>query len=167
MGDLERLGPDAWEVYRDVRLASLADAPHAFGSRLEIERRRTESEWRGRLSARTQFIVIRDGRPRGTVGCRPDVDGELELVSMWVAPDARGQGLGARLVRAVLDEARTRADGGVVLWVAEGNVRAEELYVRHGFARTGRTQPIDDDEPGRGVEFEMRRTDPSTHGPPG
>jgi len=44
----------------------------------------------------------------------------------------------------------------VSLWVSEGNEPAEILYARHGFARSGRTQPIDEDNAGRGLEFEMR-----------
>jgi ribosomal protein S18 acetylase RimI-like enzyme len=157
MASIERLGPDAWEVYRDLRLASLRDAPHAFGSRFELERERSETEWRGRLAARTQFVAMDGAEPIGTVGCRPEPGGELELVSMWVAPRARRSGVADRLVEAVLDEASSRGDATVVLWVSEGNAPAERLYARHGFARTGRTQPVDDADPGRGREFEMWR----------
>jgi GNAT superfamily N-acetyltransferase len=158
MVDIERLGPDAWEVYRDLRLSSLRDAPEAFGSRHEVERERTEAEWRGRLATRTQFIAVKDARPVGTVGCRPEPERELELVSMWVAPDARNTGVADRLVEAVIDEARTRGDTTVTLWVAQGNAPAERLYARHGFVPSGRVQPIDDDDLARGSELEMRLT---------
>ena len=57
----------------------------------------------------------------------------------------------------LLDVARERSHGITVLWVSDGNRAAERLYERHGFARTGRVQPIDDDDPARGMEFEMRR----------
>ena len=154
---IERIDPDAWELYRDLRLAALADAPHAFGSRLEVERERDETEWRGRLAARTQFVVLDEGRPVGTVGCRPEGEHETELVSMWVARGSRGTGAADLLVSAVIEEARAQGASSAILWVSEGNVPAEALYARHGFVRTGRTQPIDDDDPGRGSEFQMRR----------
>ncbi len=47
-----------------------------------------------------------------------------------------------------------------MVWVSEGNEPAERFYLRHGFVRTGRVQPIDVDLPVRGVEFEMRRVYP-------
>ena len=153
---IERLGADAWEIYRDLRLASLRDAPRAFGSRLEVERERTEAEWRGRLDNRIQFVAVDGAEPVGTVGCRPEPGGELELVSMWVAPHVRNTGVADRLVEAVIAEARASADTTVVLWVSEGNATAARLYARHGFEPTGRSQPIDDDDPTRGTEFEMR-----------
>jgi ribosomal protein S18 acetylase RimI-like enzyme len=158
--EVERLGPDTWRVYRELRLAALADAPTAFGARLEVESARPEEEWRARLALRTQFVARVDGQPVGTVGCRDDEGGEPELVSMWVAPAARGTGVGDRLVEAVIAHPSKRGRATIVLWVSQGNTRAERLYARHGFERTGRTQPIDDDDPTRGLEFEMRR-DPS------
>ena len=57
MVDIARLGEQEWDVYRDVRLASLEEAPSAFGSRLAAERDRTEAEWRDRLEHRTQFVA--------------------------------------------------------------------------------------------------------------
>jgi GNAT superfamily N-acetyltransferase len=157
MLDIERIDPDRWRMYRGVRLAALGDAPYAFGSRLEWERALGESEWRERLERRTQFIALADGQPVGTVGARPGRERETELVSMWVAPHVRGMGLGDGLIGAVIDEARAEGADSIVLWVSEGNEPAERLYARNGFVRTGRTQPLDDDDPDRGTEFEMRR----------
>ena len=157
MVDISRLAGDGWEDYRDVRLAALCDAPSAVGSRLDDERDRSEAEWRARLERRTQFVARDDGRLVATVGCLAGEDGEAELVSMWVAPEARGSGVADRLVGAILDVAREQGHGTTVLWVSDGNRAAERLYERHGFGRTGRVQPIDDDDPTRGMEFEMRR----------
>jgi GNAT superfamily N-acetyltransferase len=161
MVNIERLGEEEWDVYRDVRLASLEEAPAAFGSRLATERDRTEAEWRDRLKHRTQFVAREEGRPVGTVGCLAETEGSIELVSMWVAPPVRGTGV-ADLLVDVVAESRDRRCKTIVAWVSEGNERAERLYVRHGFARTGREQPVDIDRPVRGVEFEMRRVDPPT-----
>jgi GNAT superfamily N-acetyltransferase len=160
MADIARLGEEEWGVYRDVRLASLEDAPSAFGSRLADERALTDAAWRARLESRTQFVAREEHRPVATVGCLAEEAGSVELVSMWVAPDARGTGVADLLVDAVVADARDRGCHTTVLWVSEGNEPAERLYTRHGFARTGRVQPVDVDDPIRGVEFEMRRVEP-------
>jgi len=53
---------------------------------------------------------------------------------MYVAPEARAQGLGRQLVQAVLDAARQRPGLRVVqLTVTQGNEGAQALYARCGF----------------------------------
>ena len=160
MANIARLAEEGWGVYRDVRLASLEDSPSAFGSKLADERQLTDAAWRARLAHRTQFVAWDEGHVVATVGSLAEEEGTIELVSMWVTPDARGTGVAGLLIDAVVADARDRGRGTIVLWVSEGNEPAERLYVRHGFARTGRVQPVDVDDPARGVELEMRRVQP-------
>jgi ribosomal protein S18 acetylase RimI-like enzyme len=70
---------------------------------------------------------------------------------LWVAPGFRGQGIGDQLVVAIVEWAKAAGFSQVLLWVTEGNTRAEALYARHGFGRTGDVI----DEPRR--EFEMSK----------
>jgi GNAT superfamily N-acetyltransferase len=152
---VRRLTAAEWGLFRDLRLEALADAPFAFGSALAQERQRTEADWRRRLELRAQFVVRARDAAVGTAGCVEDEGPGAELVSMWVRPDWRGQGVGDLLVRAVLDWACARGHDQVRLWVSEGNHAAERLYARHGFARTGESQPMTPDDPTR-REFAMR-----------
>ncbi|HUZ85920.1 MAG TPA: GNAT family N-acetyltransferase [Candidatus Baltobacterales bacterium] len=147
------MSPDDWEVFRAVRLAALKDAPYAFASTYEREIRAGEDDWRRRLAGRCQFVAEVDGEVAGTVGGIASDDGGAALISMWVAPSARGRGVGESLVHAVLDWARGEGHPAVCLWFAEGNVAAERLYLRCGFVRTGVTQPIVPGQPR--MEFEM------------
>lgn len=54
------------------------------------------------------------------------------IQSVYVAPEARGQGLYRALYEAVLQEAEAAGAGGVRLYVDTTNVRAQEVYARLG-----------------------------------
>lgn len=114
-----------------------------------------EDNWRHRLAGTSQFVAEVDGNVAGTAGGIASEDASAMLISMWVAPAARGTGVGELLVQAVLDWARDEGYPAVRLWVTEGNVAAERLYLRCGFVRTGATQPVFPGEPR--MELEMER----------
>ncbi|MBZ4322413.1 GNAT family N-acetyltransferase [Streptomyces huiliensis] len=139
--------PDAWRLYRSVRLAALADAPEAFGSTWAAEHAFTEEKWRERLSRRTTFLAERDGAPCGLAGTVPAGPRTAELVSFWVAPTARGTGAADLLLDAALTWTATHGHTELRLWVTEDNPRAERFYLRHGFTRTGDSQPVRPNEP--------------------
>ena len=157
--EIVRLSPDDWTLFRDLRGAALTEAPHAFGSTLDMERQLREADWRAKLATRAQFIArapgaAREALPLGTVGACLEVE-VIDLVSMWVAPHARRAGVGAALVERVVRHARDLRCIEVRLWVSAGNLAAERLYTRCGFERTGLVQPVRPGEP-RG-EAEMVR----------
>ncbi len=62
-----------------------------------------------------------------------------EVVRLYVQPSAQGQGLGARLLEAAFDWARTQQQGHVWLTVWSGNDRAKRFYARQGFDDLGAT----------------------------
>lgn len=136
---------DAWPAMRDVRLAALQDAPHAFGSSYQREVTFSEDDWRARISRGANFIAYAGESgltPAGIVGAFEPEPGVAELVSMWVHPQARGLGVGRVLVETVLQWARAVGHHRVHLWVTETNDPARALYERCGFAATGERQPL-------------------------
>ncbi|WP_338773565.1 GNAT family N-acetyltransferase [Nocardia vulneris] len=161
------LTADDWETFRRIRLRALADTPQFFGSTLADAQARTEQGWRAVLSERVQYVAVADGVELGTVGAGVELGtvgamrdaerGGLHLVSMWVAPEARGTGVSDLLVEAVLDWADTAGSPPVWLEVADGNTVAERLYLRHGFVRTGVTGPVAPDDPRLEHELVRRR----------
>lgn len=136
--EVRSLGPDDWPTLRDLRLATLTDAPAAFRTTLADLQAWTEHDWRARLAERATFAAYRDGRPRGLVAAhvpetRPD---QAELTSMWVSREARGDGVADALVTAVTEWARARALPSVGLWVMTENGTAQRFYARMGFVPT-------------------------------
>lgn len=137
-----------WELMRDMRLAALAEAPHAFGSTYAREVAFTEAQWRGRISDRSVTYLAYDepggAAPAGLAGVHVE-DGTAEVVSMWVRPGCRGRGVGEALVEATASWAKSRSFPALFLWVTESNAPARELYARCGFAPTGESQPLPSD----------------------
>jgi GNAT superfamily N-acetyltransferase len=139
---MRRLTADDWQIWRDMRLAALSESPRAFASSLAKEQEYTQREWRDWLAdARGLKAVAEDGA--GLVGAwEPDDSaGAVELYSMWVHPGRRGTGVGDLLVGEVVAWAAENGHPRIDLWVAEGNVAAENLYRRHGFRLTPERQP--------------------------
>jgi len=137
--ELKSVGPDEWKLWRELRLAALAEAPYAFGSQLVDWADAPEERWRERLSVPTAYQVIAslDGTPVGMAGgFRADEPGVAELVSMWIAPAGRGQGVGDALMSAIEDWARRTGARVLRLSVVDGNDPAHNLYLRSGFADT-------------------------------
>ncbi len=139
--EIRTLGADDWAVWREVRLRSLADAPEAFGSKLADWQGSNDREdrWRTRFdSVALNVVTVSDGgKVVGAVGGMHHSAGTIELVSMWVAPEARGTGVGDVLVDAVIDWAISESVGDVVLNVRRGNRAAVGLYERNGFVLVG------------------------------
>lgn len=102
---VRRIGPEEWQQWRTLRLAALAETPYAYRSTIEewTGPGDTEEHWRTWLADVPLTLVAElDGRPVGLAGAIGPFRGELELVAMWVAPGARGQGVGDALVDAVV-----------------------------------------------------------------
>lgn len=128
-----------WPLWRELRLAALADAPDAFAARLDDWHRGGERIWRERLTLPGAYNIVaeRDGRPVGIARGVPGEGGAAWIHSVWVTPDARGSGAGARLLSAVEEWARSRGSVELRLQVLEHNERAIVAYRRQGFVRTG------------------------------
>ncbi len=158
MVELRRIGPDDWPLWREVRLAALAEAPHAFSSTLEEWRGKgdTEVRWRSRLEAVPfNLLAVMTGSGVGQVsGTALDANGDVELISLWVAPQVRGQGIGDALIDGVATWAGEQEAAAVVLSVKRGNPAAIAAYERAGFVPVGPAGAPD--------EIRMRRPLPPT-----
>ncbi len=146
---LRVVDPEQWRVWRDLRLQALAESPHAFGSKLADWQGEgdTEHRWRARLAGVPyNLIAIANGVPAGMVSATaPGETGTIELISLWVAPFARGKAVGDALVRSVFAHALRLEANRVQLCVFKGNRQAVALYRRHGFVDVGQVR---DDETG-------------------
>ncbi|WP_323098300.1 GNAT family N-acetyltransferase [Intrasporangium sp. YIM S08009] len=151
-----RIGPADWESFRAVRLESLSEAASAFGSRYEDWVDAPVERWQSRLTQVPLTLLAReDTTVVGVVSGQPDGDRWVELISMWVAPAARGSGVAARLIGAVVDWA-SEQDRETFLMVRSDNARARKAYERVGFVDKGVPEDWPTDEPPEN-RMELRR----------
>lgn len=145
---LVRVEPADWAGHRDLRLEALRTTPEAFGSRYEVEVRNDEAEWRARIGRIAFWQARIEGAPAGMAGLWEDstsaepptatgasatATGTAYLIAMYVRPQARGLGIGVRLVRAIVSEAARRGHRRLLLQVASTNTAARALYAGLGF----------------------------------
>jgi [ribosomal protein S18]-alanine N-acetyltransferase len=78
-----------------------------------------------------------DGVLEGFAQLSPAAGGTTEI-GLGLRPELTGRGIGGAFTEAVIDLARARGAGRMVLAVAAFNLRAIRVYERVGFAETGR-----------------------------
>lgn len=147
---IRTLAAHEWQLYKDLRLRALADAPYAFGRTLTEALQMPDPEWARRLSAgadsRWNLPLVAEvaGEAVGLTWGHIDETDPLTayLYQMWVSPGSRGLGAGKLLVQAVIDWVRENGACTLKLGVTQGNRPAWRLYTRAGFEPTGSSQPL-------------------------
>jgi GNAT superfamily N-acetyltransferase len=106
-----------------------------------------ERDWRGWLAegAPREFTLVaeRDGEIEAFCtlelpSAEPDEPDDVAgIPALYAHPDAFGKGSGAGLMVAAIDAIRERGYREAILWMLEGNGRAEAFYERSGWSRDG------------------------------
>jgi ribosomal protein S18 acetylase RimI-like enzyme len=151
-----------WSEWRLLRREALVESPDAFGSTLPgwSGVGDNEQRWRQRLDeVPVNLVGEDDGASVGMVSVTEVVHGQAEIISMWVAPYARGRGAGDALLRAAVDYARAAGASRVALNVRVSNVHAAALYRRAGFVDVGWASLPDAPHPERRMELELGQVD--------
>jgi GNAT superfamily N-acetyltransferase len=142
---IRRIRADEGLALRALRLAALAAAPAAFGSRFAAEAAYPDLTWhdRARRGAAGRelvtFIAERSGR---WVGLATGLAGRGAgasplLVGMFVAEPVRRLGVATALVAEIAAWALGLGAPELRLWVTAANGPARALYRRCGFLPTG------------------------------
>lgn len=133
--EIRFVGPDDREAWKSLRLRSLRESPDAFGSTYERESAYSTEDWAWWFAS-PAVLVWRDGVPVAMGAGYADRDGWLQVVAMWTAPEARGEGLAGRVLDALVSWADTH-DHRVHLCIALTNPVARKVYEDYGFTATG------------------------------
>lgn len=142
--NIARLSADRWQDYRDLRLQAVADSPQSFLDTEQETRAQLDTEWHNKI--KNMFFAVSDeGELVGMVGCYADSREKLShimnVVSFYVQPEWRGQGIGRQLLVAALECAQSQPEiKKVQLGVITTQLPAIELYTSLGFQRVGELQ---------------------------
>ena len=144
--EVRALQADEWELFRDLRLRSLEDAPDAFRPTLAEEQALSDDEWIDLVASTVEhprgllLVAEQGGGAVGVAFARVGEDGTTTHVgAMWVEPQARGGGVGRALLDEGLTWGRNQGSARAELWVTDGNNSATRLYGAAGFEPTGQT----------------------------
>ena len=143
------LPPSRWQEARALRLEALQQEPTAFAGSYEEEQAFADEVWINRVTsafARDGNLALYaeiEGKLAGIVGAvwsnRRKQRHVAEVYSFYVSPPARGQGLGMKLMTALLEELEARPlIEKVRLMVTSSHEAAIGLYQRMGFEIVGR-----------------------------
>ena len=104
---------DEWSRWRETRLRMLRDDADFFSTRYDDMVREPDKMWRDWVGEaavgdqKTIFVADENDQWLGVVGAFMRVNPlEVQLISMWVDPAARGRGIAQALIRAVAEWAR-------------------------------------------------------------
>jgi GNAT superfamily N-acetyltransferase len=122
---------------------------------LDHEQKRSDASWAERLSSASipdwdLPLIAQDGDAAvGMVWGRIDPSSPriAQVNQMWVAPEARGRGVGSILLNSVIEWAGEAGAEQVVLRVTCGDSPAKRLYAGSGFAVAGDPGPLRDGSP--------------------
>jgi GNAT superfamily N-acetyltransferase len=109
-----------------------------------------------RLGSAT-FVAVVDDEIVGftTVGASHSEDGTGELYAIYVDPSSWGTGAGRALIERAEASLRESGFPAALLWVLEGNERAERFYRAAGWQRDGKKE--DDFQGARVTELRYRK----------
>ena len=133
-----RLGEMSWLQWRHMQTVAPA---HGWDERYEGHVAQIVGDFFARHDpARERFWVAeRDGKLIGCVGLTGVSEERARLRLLYVEPEARGLGLGRRLVDACLAFARRAGYREVVLWTVDVLEPARRIYAAAGFRKIGET----------------------------
>lgn len=137
--EVERLRSADWKRLKNIRLAALEDSPNAFASTLESNLGLSDLIWIENVIDLPTFVLANGALDDGMVRCAPDrqVPTDVFVISMWVAPRARGKGIASMLMQAAIQWAQNSGYRRLHLDVADDNASAIALYEKFGFKPTG------------------------------
>ena len=137
------------ELYKEIRLKSLQDAPYAFSSTYNLASQRSVENWREQADRTAQggdqatFIAFSGELPVGMAALYrlEEQTGVGELMQVWVSPEYRGTRLAWSLMDTIFLWAGENNFHRIIAGVTDGNAWALQFYTKYGFSIIDKPSP--------------------------
>jgi len=141
---IEILTPEQWQEYREIRLKALKTDPTAFGESYEQEKEKSEQKIISHLSATNyRTYIARIGNKivalaEYSLTLPAHVEHLAEIHSVFTDPDFRGQKIGPKLIKQMLDDLhKNQKTSRITLSVGSEQKAAIKMYDELGFVQFG------------------------------
>jgi GNAT superfamily N-acetyltransferase len=150
---IRRIQAGEIELYKQVRLASLQEAPYAFETTYDSALRRSDETWRERAESGAQgnagatFLAFSDDVPIGIAAVfRTKGQADIgELMQVWLSPDYRGTGAAWDLMDALFKWAEENSFRRIIAGVTSVTTRGLKFYGKYGFSIMDESAQSDSD----------------------
>lgn len=150
---IQRLPPDQWEEYKNIRLEALKREPQAFMSPYSKELAYPDEKWKQRLTnvgnGKNWILFARNssGKIVGMIGGYRDDNAmqnhSAEIWGVYVNSDMRGKGIAKALMAGIIGEFEKDPDVySATLEVNTDQESAKKLYESFGFNITTSRQLV-------------------------
>jgi ribosomal protein S18 acetylase RimI-like enzyme len=138
------LGEDEWQLYREVRLAALRDAPEAFVARFEDEASYGDDFWRERMIRARRIVAERGDEHVGVLclGLHNEDPETGEVFGLWTASTVRGQRAAWSLVSTAERQAVEDGCKQLYFWAGSYNASAVGFASSFGFRPTAERRSV-------------------------
>ena len=140
-------------LYKQIRLASLKDAPYAFETTYDSASQRSEEMWNARVQSNAEgndeaiFLAFSDHLPIG-IAALVRIKGQTdtgELMQVWVSPEHRGTGVAWDLMNSIFQWGQENNFHRIITGVTRANAGALKFYIKYGFSKMDESAQSDPD----------------------
>lgn len=148
---IRRIHVDEVDLFREIRLTALQEAPYAFSTTYESALQRSDESWREQVertaqgSDRAAFIAVSEDTPIGVAALyRLEDQADVgEVFQVWVRPEYRGTSVARDLMDTIFEWAKANGFRRILAGVTRGNARALNFYTNYGFSVVDESSPND------------------------
>ena len=139
-----KLKSEDWQIYKNLRLEALQQAPMAFGNSYEESVTRTDDDWKTKLESKNNYIFVAQNGAEyvGMAAAYQEQGARIKhtgyVWGVYVRNTYRGQNIGKQLMQAVLAELKSNNEiEKINLNVNVNQIAAVKLYESLDFQIAG------------------------------